>query len=301
MNLPDLEQTEEDKIAQVELNILKEEMKKLEMKQKAEKEDLENKIKALKHVDKSVSKTVLENFEQKQSEPKHTLSLPDNCLLRKDFRLHGQIGIANQPDKLSFISLINQIDSGLSKGHKEKEIIEAVIRAIVPSLPLRSYLESVKDLTLNQLKSILRSHYREKQGAELYQMLATLSQLPGEDPRSFLLKGMNIRQKLILQGSQEDPYNLTYNPEHVQMLFLKSLKTAFQSERITNFMKPHLENLSISDENLILHLNKAISEEEERQAKLAFQKKSKTVVNEVSKTNCDEKKGKTDQDPKSAS
>ena len=55
---------------------------------------------------------------------------------------------------------MNQIDSGLSKGHKEKEIIEAVIRATVPSLPLKSYLESVKDLTLNQLKSILRSHYR---------------------------------------------------------------------------------------------------------------------------------------------
>ena len=132
-------------------------------------------------------------------------------------------------------------------------------------------------------------------------MLATLSQLPREDPRSFLLRGMNIRQKLILQGSQEDPYNLTYNPEHVQMLFLKSLKTAFQSERITNSIKPHLENLSISDENLILHLNEAISEEEERQAKLAFQKKSKTVVNEVSKANCDEKKGKMDQNPKSAS
>ena len=168
----------------------------------------------------------------------------------------------------------------------------------MPSLPLRSYLESVKDLTLNQLKSILRSHYREKQRAELYQMLATLSQLPGEDPRSFLLRGMNIRQKLNLQGSQEDPYNLTYNPEHVQMLFLKSLKTAFQSERITNFMKPHLENLSISDENLILHLNEAISEEEERQAKLAFQKKSKTVVNEVSKANCDEKRVRQTKIPK---
>ena len=61
----DLEQTEEDKIAQAELNSLKEEMKKLEMKQKAEKEDLENKIKALKHADKSVSKSVLENSEQK--------------------------------------------------------------------------------------------------------------------------------------------------------------------------------------------------------------------------------------------
>ena len=68
------------------------------------------------------------------------------------------------------------------------------------------------------------------------------------------------------------------------MTFLRSLKTAFQSERITNFMKPHLENLTILGENLILHLNEAISEEEERQVKLAFQKKSKTVVmNEVSK------------------
>ena len=52
------------------------------------------------------------------------------------------------------------------------------------------------------------------------------------------------------------------------MLFLKSLKTSFQSERITNFMKPHLENSTISDENLILHLNEAISEEEERNQKL---------------------------------
>ena len=36
------------------------------MKQKTEKEDLENEIKALKHADESVSKTVLENSEQKQ-------------------------------------------------------------------------------------------------------------------------------------------------------------------------------------------------------------------------------------------
>ena len=37
LELPDLKQTEEDKIAQAELNSLKEKMKKLEMKQKAEK------------------------------------------------------------------------------------------------------------------------------------------------------------------------------------------------------------------------------------------------------------------------
>ena len=121
--MPDLEQTEEE----AELNSLKEEMKKLEMKQKAEKEDLGDKIKAPKHAHKSVGKSALENSDQNLSEPKHTLSLPDNCLLKKDFRLYGQIGIANQADKLSFI--INQLDSGLSKGDSQKEIIEAVIRA----------------------------------------------------------------------------------------------------------------------------------------------------------------------------
>ena len=67
-------------------------------------------------------------------------------------------------------------------------------------------------------------------------------------------------------------------------------------------MKSHLENLTISDENLILHLNEEISEEKERQSKSALRKKSKTVVmNEVSKANCDDNKGKTDQNLKSAS
>ena len=107
LELPDLEQTEEDKTAQTELNSLNKEMKKLEMKQKAEKEDLENKIKSLKHADKLVSKSVLGNSEQKQSEPRHTLSLPDNCFLKKDFRLYGQIGIADQADKLSCLSSVS--------------------------------------------------------------------------------------------------------------------------------------------------------------------------------------------------
>ena len=86
LELPDLEQTGEDKIAQAELNNLKE-----EIRQKAEKDGLENKIKALKHAENSVSKAVLENSEQKQSEPKHPLLLPDNCLLKKDFRSYGQL------------------------------------------------------------------------------------------------------------------------------------------------------------------------------------------------------------------
>ena len=133
----------------------------------------------------------------------------------------------------------------------------------------------------------------------MYQLLDNLSQLPGENPCSFLNRGMNIRQNLILQGSHEDPYNLMYNQEHVSVLFLKSLNTAFKSQRVSNFMKQHLENLTISDENLISHLKEANSEGGERHAKLAFQKKSKAVVNEFSQADCDGNEGKMDQNFKS--
>lgn len=49
--------------------------------------------------------------------------------LRREFWIIGQIGEAGQKDKLSYTSLINQIESGQRKGHEEAEIIEAVTRA----------------------------------------------------------------------------------------------------------------------------------------------------------------------------
>lgn len=57
---------------------------------------------------------------------------------RKEFKISGQIGDPRQKDRLTFSSLARQIDNGLSKGYPEPEIVDAVIRAIVPGLQLRS-------------------------------------------------------------------------------------------------------------------------------------------------------------------
>ena len=45
-----------------------------------------------------------------------------------------------QKDRLSFSSLIHQIENGLNNDYTEDEIKEAVIKAINPALSLRSYL-----------------------------------------------------------------------------------------------------------------------------------------------------------------
>ena len=76
-------------------------------------------------------------------------------VLKREFKIHGVIAGDNFKDGLSFASLSRQIDAGLKAGYKENEIIDAVIRAVSPSLQLRSYLEMIQDLTLTHLRLIM--------------------------------------------------------------------------------------------------------------------------------------------------
>ena len=96
-----------------------------------------------------------------------------SSLLRREFKISGQIGEPGQTEKLTFVSLMNQIDSGLKRDYQENEIGDAVIRAISPH-SLRSYVETLSDLSLAKLRRILRVHYREKTASEVYKQLATV-------------------------------------------------------------------------------------------------------------------------------
>ena len=68
------------------------------------------------------------------------------------------------------------MDSGLKRGFKENEIVDAVIRALSPHSSLRSYVETLSDLSLSKLWRILFVHYRKKAASEVYQQLATVCQ-----------------------------------------------------------------------------------------------------------------------------
>lgn len=54
-----------------------------------------------------------------------------DSLLRKEFQIKGQIGEVDQKDKLSFSSLVHQIDRGVARGYAE-EVVDAIINAMVP-------------------------------------------------------------------------------------------------------------------------------------------------------------------------
>ena len=150
---------------------------------------------------------------------------------KKEFKISGQIGNSRQKDRLSFTSLAHQINAGLNRGYQEKEVTEAVIRAINLGLRLRSYLEGKPDLTLATLREILRSHYQEKGATEMYPLLSSGAQEGGKTPQAFLVRLLDLKQK-VLFASQEDGSYAKCGPKLVQCMFLHSLLTGLRSDSI---------------------------------------------------------------------
>ena len=206
--------------------------------------------------------------------------LVGNVSLRREFRIMGQIGEPQQKDRLSFSSLIRQIDSGLRKGFSEEEVTEQVIRSISPGLRLRSYLEGRAALDLPTLRKILRSHYREKDATALFQELSTAAQEKKEAEHDFVLRAMDLRQK-ILFACKEAGSGVTYGEEQVQQMFLHTISTGLQNDVVRQELKPFLVGDS-SDEALLETLTVAVGNEAERRQKLSRKLSQNSSVNEVS-------------------
>ena len=203
--------------------------------------------------------------------------------LRRQFKISGQIGEPEQKDKVSFSSLARQIETGLAQGYVESEIVDGVIRSITPGMVLRSYLETYKDLTLDRLKKILRSHYGAKNTSELYQTLASLCQSPKESPQAFLMNALDLRQQIMFAcGEGDDDTSLQYDPGHIQRLFLRSVETGLHDESIRAKIRPFLKDPNVTDEVLMQRMSMATSAEKERDKKLKNNSRSKPPTVSVS-------------------
>lgn len=209
-------------------------------------------------------------LEGKSTSSDTTKKVPE-VTLRREFRISGQIGEAGQRDKLSYTSLMNQIETGQRKGHSEAEIIEAVIRAVSPGLPLRDLLEIKRGLTLVTLKTILRGHYKVDSSSDLLHRLMTLSQDPKESAQNFLFRAIELREKLYKLGDEDEGERLS--SDLIQRRFVRSLETGLISDSVKFQLKPYLCDHHVSDEVLIERVNEAANLEQERQQKL-----KKTVV-----------------------
>lgn len=124
--------------------------------------------------------------------------------LRREFKIFGQIGESGQKDKLSYISLVRQIEVGLDNGNSEAEVIEAVIRAVNPGLPLRDMLEIKRGLTLTTLFTILKGHYKVDSTTDLYHQLINISQEHTESVLNVIFRAIELKEKLLWKATNGD-------------------------------------------------------------------------------------------------
>lgn len=122
------------------------------------------------------------------------------------------------------------MENGLRKGHSESEVIEAVIRAISPGLKLRDMLELKIDLTLPQLKTILKGHYREDDTSDLYQKLINISQDHRESPQDFLFRAIELKDRLLYASKGKEAEH--FEADLVKRKFLRSVGTGLLNDSI---------------------------------------------------------------------
>ncbi|XP_035264283.1 uncharacterized protein LOC118222647 [Anguilla anguilla] len=228
----------------------------LELEQQKAREQMEQEIKSLS-----------ERLANKRAAPGGATLAPE-VTIKKEFKIWGQIGEGGQKEKLSYTSLLHQINGGLRKRYTDSEVIEAVIRAIIPGLPLRSMLESKSDLTISKLKTVLKGHFKVESPSELYHQLINLLQEPKETAQSFLFRAIELKARIL--ASADDDVEEQYGADLIQKKFLRSVYTGLQSESLKLDMRKVLENKTITDEELIEQLNMSSRLEEER--KLKFKK-----------------------------
>lgn len=241
---------------------LKKEIEALQLKVALSLQEKPDQVSVTKKSDSEEGRCVTQDHVTSQQTPQPRLSLQWS----REFKISGQIGERGQRDKLNFSSLENQIDQGISKGFPEIKIVDAVIRARAPGLQLHSYLEGNANLTLPTLRRILRSHYQEKGGTDLYKQLTSEVQSSKETPQNFLIRALDLRQK-ILFASQEAESGLRYDPVLVQSMFLHTVLTGLQNDSIKSDLQPYQQQTTTSDEPLLEKLNIACANEAERQNK----------------------------------
>ena len=145
-----------------EIAKLQKQYDKLKTKSEQEMSDVKQKLDALQGPNALKAKSNESTHEteatvKQADEGKVQLSSAVLLSLKREFKISGQIGDPGQTEKLTFVSLTNQIDYGIKRGYPEDEIIAAVICSIALQNFLHSYIENerLKDLTLAKLRKIL--------------------------------------------------------------------------------------------------------------------------------------------------
>jgi hypothetical protein len=117
---------------------------------------------------------------------------------------------------------------------------------------------------------------KEKTSADLYKDLNEVIQKETEDAQSFVLRAMDLREKILMAPEMEG--SVQFDKAQVQSMFLHTIRTGLRDADVRTKLDRVLKE-GIEDEKLIEEINTASIEESVRQKKRgAATKKSVSIA-----------------------
>ena len=222
-------------------------------------------------------KDALANLQTQQAKKKTASTVMSASVKLKDFKISGTVGEPGEKGKLTYGSLLHQIDTGIDRGFDETEVIAAVVHAITPGHTTRTYLEGKRRVTLAKLKSTLKAHFGVKNVTDMYKEMTTATQGVKQTPVMFLMSMFALRDR-VLELSQQNPAGESrYGRKLVQSEMQKGIYAGLRDESIRQDMKMMLRQPDVDDDELLKEMTSAVLSKEEHERKLEEAKRKSTV------------------------
>ena len=184
----------------------------------------------------------------------------------RQFKINGTIGDPGQKNCLSYSSLCFQISQGETQGYSIKEVYAGVIRAIEPGNPFRDVLElEAEDFDKDAFMKSLRSHFKERDPNAVFNELRVCTQLPNETAHKFCCRCVALKKKIQNMAKTE---NIPFDEDNLSATFFRTIYTGLRQNNIRNELRAVLKLGEMADEDLLVEVSQASSNEEERLKKL---------------------------------
>ena len=211
-----------------------------------------------------------------------------NSLYKQPLKIIGMIGDGKEGKmNINYTNLCSQINDAKQSGYQNAEIARAVKKAVAPASHLRTYFDTDDNITLSKIMTMMRDYFREKTSNELFTELGTLCQTQLETPTDFLIRGFQLRQKVLVASRVEGGM---YDTKLVQNTFCRAVRTGLWNDQVRAHMKSFLDprTSTVKDEELLREMNAASSEYDETSSKLKRGTVKKVTINESRVVNHDD-------------
>ncbi len=216
-------------------------------------------------------------------------SLGANAINRykREVKLNGTIGDAEDDDDLDYVSLCSQIEDWRKKQYTDEEIAIGVRKVVSPNSDLRSFFDASTELTLQDMLTFINAAQKEKPASQLHQQMIKAVQQPNQGAVQFTFHVLKIREKLRKAAEKEGSFQ--YTDVQVRELFFHALRTGIRDTAVKARIESKIARGSTAtDIEIITQLKEIALEEAIRQDKVdQTNTKAKVKVSAVNVPECD--------------